>query len=285
MGALRSIIDVWDVRTFDSGLLRELGASANLVCCYFETEIRIFHSYDLGRGSDPSILRPNNPHSHDFSEFLSTIDSRMRERTIRAFHYTRLTDDEVDDLLQHGIHVSTPETLRERLDAVVASGGLTRDIADQIYAGSPFHSSQLQARSEKFWMVSHPTAVDDGGVAPLMQHWGGEVASMWIRKAPLSAPLLKLGRPRIIEVAVPIAATKHSHVAAKAVVASYARSRGEIPDKSAFDLYVESALPPTAVIAVRTAGDGVFEAMGRNYPAGFTDVAVGRWKELTGEDE
>ena len=120
---------------------------------------------------------------------------------------------------------------------------------------------------------------------PLMECWGGEVASMWVRDPALRAPLLKLGRARIIEVAVPLSATVNNFTAARAVVATFARSRGAIPDKLAFSLFVERALPATAVLAVHTESDPAFESMGRDYPEGFIDVDVGRWKELTGEED
>jgi hypothetical protein len=70
----------------------------------------------------------------------------------------------------------------------------------------------------------------------------------------------------------------------RAVIATFARSQGGIPDKLAFDLRVTSPLPPAAVLTVHTEGEKAFEGMGRCYPAGFVDVAIGRWKELTGED-
>lgn len=285
IAAAQPTIDVWDIRTFDSELLVQLGANADLIRAYFETDHQIFLSHDLGRSPEPSILRPANPHASDFYELLDVMGLQMGKRTIRAFHYTRLTEDEVARLLRSGIHVSTPETLRQRLETAVVSGHLVRDVADRLYAKSPFHSDQLHVRSGKFWLTSHPVAVYDGGVAPLMERWGGEVASMWVRDVALSTPLLTLGQPRIIEVAVPLSLTKHSYDAGRAVVATFARSRGSIPSKFAFDLYVETALPTTAVITVHTNGDAAFESMGRDYPAGFVDVDVGRWKQLTGDED
>lgn len=213
------------------------------------------------------------------------MGGEMEARSIRAYHYTRLTDDEIGRLSRSGIHVSTPETLRRRLDAVVASGELTVDAADQLYAKSPFHGDQLAARSGKFWLSSYPVIVDDGGVAPLIAQWGGEVASMWVREADLAKPLRAIGRRRIVEVAVPLSSTTRSHNAGNAVVATFARWRGALPEKSAFDLYVTTALPPAAVIKIHTEGEPTFTTMARDYPAGYVDVDVTRWKELTGEDD
>ena len=144
MTAVQPIIDVWDVRTFDSDLLAQLEAQADLIRGYFETDHQIFISYELASGPERPILRPENPFASDFSQLVDLTARWIQTQTIRAFHYTRLTEDEVANLWRSGIHVSTPETLRERLDAVVVSGGLARDEADRLYAQSPFHSEQLQ---------------------------------------------------------------------------------------------------------------------------------------------
>jgi hypothetical protein len=278
-------IDVWDVGTFDSALIALLEAEADLFRNYLETDRQIFLSYDLGRGHARPTLRPENPYTFDFLHLQEVIGREMQQRTIRAFHYARLTDGEVTNLKRDGIHLSTPATLQRRLDDLVSAGGLTRDLADQLYAGSPFNSDQLKARSGKFWMTSHPVAVDDGGVKYLLKYWGGEVASMWIRDKASSAPLELLGKPRIIEVAVPMCATNRSHSAGGAVVATFARSHGSTPAKNDFDLYVDQPLPPAAILAVHTEGDVPFVQMGRGYPVGFVDVAIKYWEEVTGEPE
>ncbi|MDW9652901.1 hypothetical protein GOA97_00055 [Sinorhizobium meliloti] len=278
-------IDVWDVATFDFALATQLEANADVIRDYLHTDHQIFLSHDLGRGARRSILRPENPYADDFYALKDAIGREMEMRAIRAFHYTRLTDDEIANLTRNGLHLSTPETLRDRLDAVVTAGGLTQDLAEKLYVASPFRSDQLEARSGKFWMASHPTAIDDSGIAPLLERWGGEVASMWVQDDALSSPLKSLGKPRIIEVAVPLSATRHGHDAGMAVIASFARSRGSIPSKHAFDLFIEQRLPSTAILTVLSDGDRPFATMGRGYPAGFVDVDLGRWKELTGEDD
>lgn len=160
----------------------------------------------------------------------------------------------------------------------MSAGSLTRDIAKALYAQSPFHSGQLKSRSDKFWMVSHPIAVDDGGVVPLMKHWGGEVASMWVEDDTLTSPLASIGKPLVIEVSVPMSATRHSYNGGRAVVATFARSRGSIPEKRAFDVYNFQHLPPGAILAVHTEGDASFSDMGRTYPSGFIDVDIGAGK-------
>jgi hypothetical protein len=38
-------------------------------------------------------------------------------------------------------------------------------------------------------------------------------------------------------------------------------------------------------LAAHAEGDAPFVEMGRGYPAGFIDVAIGWWKEYTGEED
>lgn len=281
-----SVIDVWDVSTFDDNLMKLLAAETDLVHDYMSTEHKIFLSYEFGRGSGRGLMRPSNPYAFGFMALKEAIANLMEQRAIRAWHYSRLTDTEVADMQSDGMHLSTPETLRKRLDALVMAGELSREIADALFRESPFHSEQLESRSGKFWMTSHPAAIDYSGVEPLLAHWGGEVASMRTKDPALLTPLAAIGKPRVIELAVPLSMTRqHELAAGEAVIATFGRAMGCIPSKSAFDLYVKAPLGGDAVLAIHTEGDTAFTAIGRGYPTGYIDVDIGRWKELTGEED
>jgi hypothetical protein len=211
---------VWNRATFDPDLIDELNSHAALMLSYFETDRRIFLEHDLGRSR--SMIRPDNPYAEKFIRFTEAISASMEERTIRAWHYTRLTEAEVQTLRLDGVHLSTPETLRQRLAAVVASGAISSELASQLRAQSPFQTSQLATRTNRFWMTSHPVRVDDSGVDPLMKHWGGEVASMFVRDEASLAPLATLGRARIVELAVPVSIADAGYSAGRAVIGTFA---------------------------------------------------------------
>lgn len=282
---ISSLIDVWSLQTFDVDLRTVLTKHADLVRNHMRAEHEIFVTYDLGRAPNRSLVRPNNPYSGAFLALEEALGELMQSRTIRAWHYTRLTATEVDTLCRDGIHLSTPATLRNRLDAAVVAGTLDAHLANALYAASPFHSEQLGARLDKFWMASHPIAINNPGVQPLMAHWGGEVASMWTKDPVLLAPLAVTGKPRVIEVAAPLAVTHQSYTAAKSVVATFGRTLGCVPSKHDFDLYITSPLCADAVLRIHTEGDESFNAIGLTYPESYVDVDVGHWKELTSEDD
>lgn len=250
--ALSPIIDLWDYGSFDDELRQVLEPNSQLIQDYFETDHAIFLSHDLGRGPGRSPIRPDNPHAGAYYGLLDEVNLLMLLHTIRAYHYTRLTDQEVEDLRRSGIHLSTPETLQHRLDALVASGLLLPAAAEILFTKSPFNSEQRQGRNGKFWMTSHPVSVEDSGVVPLMQRWGGEVASFWLRDPQLSSSLAEIGAARVIEIAAPLRKTRHSHSAATAAVATFGRTVGAIPEKSDFDLYANAPLEPSLSIGIES---------------------------------
>jgi len=84
------------------------------------TDHRIFLAHELGRGTEKSILRPDNPYAGAFIALKEAIGKKMHSRAIRAWHYTRLTDLEVDALRRDGIHASTPATLRPQIEHAAA---------------------------------------------------------------------------------------------------------------------------------------------------------------------
>jgi hypothetical protein len=260
------VVDVWDIATFDQELISKLRANAALVRDYLTTDRRLFEEREA---SDHRMTLRTNPYGGDYLAFVERIGRDiMQARTIRAWHYTRLVDAEVSVIRKSGIYPSTFDTLRQRLDAQVTAKAFSAADADALYAASPFHE-QEKIRSGKFWMTSNPIAPDDRGVELLLGNWGGEATYFWLRDERLKELVASIGRPRILEIAVPVSETNHWYSAGQAVVAAFARTLGCRPDRGAFDLYSMTTLEPTAVIAIHSEGDANFASMARGYPAGF----------------
>jgi len=275
-------IDVWDFATFDGALSELLQGRSDLIRDYLATSRRHYIDRELSNHTQPHAF---NPFAEDYGQFVETIGREMGSRTIRAWHYCRMTDAEVLALRSDGIHLSTPDTLRRRLASMVAAGMMSENEAEGLFAASPFHSSQLQSRSNKYWMVSTPVPPDDSGVELLLSRWGGEVTYFWLRDQGLIDRVTQLGRARVIEVAVPVAATRHSYSTGSAVVATFARTLGCKPDRNSFDLYTKQALGPEAILAVRTEGEDEFMSLASTYPPGSADPTIGDYDDLVAEIE
>ena len=268
------LIDVWNVETFDEDLTAELRAYGELIRNYMMTDRRLYLEREA---SDHTMPYATNPYATNYLEFVEEVGRDMEARTIRAWHYTRLTDAEVDIIRSNGIYPSTLGTIRRRLDTQVAASVFSAEVADALFAASPlnFNSEQLKARSNKFWMTSHPRQViGDSGVSLLLGNWGGESVYFWLRDAALKELVARTGVPRVLEMAVPLDATGRAYSAGRAVVATFGRTLGCNPDKEAFDLYSIRALGPEAVIAIHSEGEPHFAELGRGYPSGFSTTVV-----------
>lgn len=275
-------IDVWNVETFDQPLLAHLQTNAELIRNYLKTSRRHWREHEA---SDHTMPYPTNPCGSEYMNFVDMIGREMASRTIRAWHYTRLTNEEVDVVRSDGIYLSTLETIRRRFDDQVTAGIFTAEVAEALFAASPFQGEQRESRSNKFWMVSHPLNIKDGGVTLLLSNWGGESAYFWLQDQALETLVAGIGVSRVLELVVPLDATGRAHLAGDAVVATFGRSLGCKPEKKVFDLYSTRALGPEAVIAIHTVGDPAFSRLGRGYPAEFIDVNIDRWDELMATDE
>lgn len=129
-----AIIDVWDVKTFDSELLGDLDAHADVIRDYMLTSR---HQRLEREASDHTMPYPENPYAGEFMWVKEHIMRLMEVRTIRAWHYTRLTDAEVDVLRQGGIYPSSLDTIRSHFAAQVAAGAFNQEVADRLFVDSP----------------------------------------------------------------------------------------------------------------------------------------------------
>ncbi|WP_320196561.1 hypothetical protein RMR10_025190 (plasmid) [Agrobacterium rosae] len=263
-----NLIDVWNIETFDSGLMTELDANKDLLCSYEQTAKA---DYREQQASKEWLPHKENPYAAERQAILEEIIMPMMEqRIIRAWHHTRLTDDETRLLKANGVYTSDLTTIRKRLDAQVVAGVISAEVADAMYGSSPFYS-QKEARSGKFWMTSQPYQPGHHGVELLLGHWGGEGVYFWLEDDEHIKLVQSIGRPRIIEIAIPLGLTTSAYSATKAVIAAFVKAHGCEPDGGVFDLYATTALGPDAVLNVLTEGDPDFGSVARGYPAKFTD--------------
>jgi hypothetical protein len=212
-----------------------------------------------------------NPYGGGYYGLLEDLGRDMETRMIRAWHYTRLTDAEVEEMRTTGIYLSTLDATRRRLEAQVTAGEFSAEIAGALFQASPFHHpEEVKPRSNKFWMTSHPVEIGDGGVRLLLGNWGGESVYFWLEDPQLKKAVAEIGKPRVVEIAVPLNATGGAYVAGRAVVATFALSLGSRPDFRAFDLYTNRALGPDAILTVHTEGEAVFTEIGKGYPINFS---------------
>ena len=93
------IIDVWNVETFDDELRGDLDVHGDVIRDYMLTSRREWLEREA---SDRTMPYPENPYAGEFIWVKEHIMRLMEARTIRAWHYTRMTDEEIGALRQGG---------------------------------------------------------------------------------------------------------------------------------------------------------------------------------------
>ncbi len=260
-GTFERLIDVRNVDTFDDELLNELRTYSDDVKLYMDNESRILAEYIT---ADRRRVLESNTYSAQYMWLTEHITDYMKRPFIRAWHYTRLTDDEVESIRHAGVYPSNLETTRSRLNARIVAGDLTVTVADALFQASPFQNKeQLKARANLFWMTSSPLKIDDDGVKLLLSNWGGEAVYFCLQDVRLQTIVSNIGKPRVLELAVPLQATSHAHSAADAVLGSFGLALGCSSERGAFDLYCHRSLGPDAVLAVHTEGEPDFATLGK----------------------
>ncbi len=120
--------------------------------------------------------------------------------SLRAFHSTRLLDEEAEAIRRHGLLPLSEELVTSRIRNAYISGHLTAGERDVLLSGSVFALGNLTGRPGQVCAVIGRAIFDDdpGAVEPLLDVWGGE-AIYWVHDHTAVADRLRtLGRPSIV---------------------------------------------------------------------------------------
>lgn len=257
-------MDAWSPATFDTELYEVLTDYTDLIVDYHCEDLRLM---DAHLNSDPyESLKPNR-----FGlEFLSfrehTVTPLVSDRRIRAWHYTRLIDDEVL-LIQRELEPSSLASLSLRLETLVRLNLLTQEEAGIVYRQSPFHSQGID-RSNRLWTTTVPQQQNHPGVAPLLETWGGESAYFWLSNNTVAEKLRNIGTPRIVEIETALRDTLNAFSVAENVIQAWANRFGVSVQPSGCDLAITGCLDEARTLRIHTQGDGIFEQVGKTYPDG-----------------
>jgi len=124
---MSGVLDLWDFSTYDSELAAFLKAAEDVIRSYHQEEARIA---TVVAGLERWEMAPENRFAGPRLELREELGKLLSSREVRAFHYSRLADDEVAQIHEHGLELSTPESLRRRLDTRVRERDLPQDEAD-----------------------------------------------------------------------------------------------------------------------------------------------------------
>jgi hypothetical protein len=268
MADTRKLIDVWDTVTFDEELRRVLDANSALLCNYWLENGRLLQERQAQTLRGPPS---ENVHAAGYLALEEEVAGLMEGRTIRAWHYTRLTPEEVAAILASGMQPMTLAGIAERLENAVAAGNLDKFTADVLFAASPYHHQTLGNREGRIWLTARPYPADHGNVEELVEKWGGE--SLYFNHDEEDAPaelLRRIGSACVVEIALQLALTTSARCAAENVLEAWSLMLGCTDGSGGgSDMVATAPIEAGSIIAIHREGDGRFETHADEYTSRF----------------
>lgn len=257
------MIDIWNPETFDAELFTLFDENSELTTEYWQLDRQ---SIDEHRNSQPYQSLKPNPLAAEYSNLQEfRVAPFLGARTIRVWHYTRLLNEEVN-YMEEKLALSTLDGLRERLDLLVRIGHLSEDEASSIYKQSPFQTQEV--RSNKLYAVTAPLSTSDRGVEPFLESWGGESAYFCLQQPEILEKLKKIGKPRVVEIAVSGHDDLTAYSLAGIALRGWARKKGIGTEPLHQDFTIRQNIQSAKVVKVNSEGEKSFVEIGLEYPNG-----------------
>lgn len=265
-------IDLWDHRSYDAEITVWLSDRKELITGYYHDEAK--KDAEIATRDRWEPLQPN-PYRADFMAAREELGALMAKRTLRVFHYTRMSDSEIGALSADGIVPTSLEFLKARIARQVEQGLLTRKQGETIFANSPLHHTGYGVR-KGFWTTTTPFHPSDSAVKLLVDHWGGESA-YWLftgkRDQAMIELLQRIGCGRVLEIALPLANANGGYAGfsvGEVVIKEYARTLGVELWPEGRDIHIEHSLPASRILRIHTEGEVTYNEFGRGYPDGYS---------------
>jgi hypothetical protein len=179
-----------------------------------------------------------------------------------AFHASRLLDHEVAMIQQRGLRPFGRDLFDDKIQTAFAHGALTADERDALLAGhmrAPDAPQQLGIRDNQVCVILGRSAFDEDAraVRPLLTMWGGEGISFAGGTAHLEPVLRRLGKPSIVAVAVPIAASRRQQYYAPGLDKLLVGAALGLPAHGS--VHHEETIPETDIIGIWQPGNPEYD--------------------------
>lgn len=137
-----------------------------------------------------------------YDDAIYKLTDLLTQYAVIGWHCTRLTESEVEKILQSGMQLPNAAMLESRLEAACVAGLLTEKLKDRLKEN---HWAGDENRAGRIWFTFFPPRDAGGGINDFLESWGGEALCICHERDPETAPVLKgIGIPCVIEAVVPL---------------------------------------------------------------------------------
>ncbi|KQP32868.1 hypothetical protein [Methylobacterium sp. Leaf100] len=207
------------------------------------------------------VGRDPNPHAEGRAAVLAACHDIVLGCRIVGYHCTRLTEGEAVAIERDGLRTLTPELFEGRIERALALGLIERGVAETIIAKNDGRDG---SRAGMAWFVFRTRDLaDEGGVIRLFSSWGGEALyGRYEDHNTVGPALARIGRPYIVEAAVPAAGIEtHCDVGERVMRVYLERREIRTGHGNGMQGYVREDVPSDAILRVIRRDDPEFERL------------------------
>ena len=235
------MIDIDDIRTWPCNVIDCLATNQNIFSDWTNDASRsLAQNYDLA---------------------IYSLISSLKSHSIRGWHCTRLTDWEIQDILENGMHLPDLLKLQTRVARVVELGLVTSEISEILICENQANDEN---RRHKLWFCFYPPSrAGESGISRFFRHWGGEALYNSHERNPVvSDALRRIGNPAVVEAEVPVNALGFLSQLATVLYSRFLETNGEkIRETVEFESFSTVPIPPKSIRKIVLFGDSAFQKL------------------------
>ena len=191
---------------------------------------------------------PSSGPSYD--QLVGSLSEILKKYSMRGFHCTKLTVDEILNIETHGLALQNKRTLSNRINILLNSGQISQDIANSLLNEN---QSDDRNRANMLWFCFYaPRLAGRHGIERFFMHWGGEALYNSHETNAVTSPILQeIGIPCIVEALVPFQSMPDIQLPFGQFTRSFLKDQGyKLENELTFEAYITAHLPPTQIIEI-----------------------------------
>jgi len=158
---------------------------------------------------------------------VKRVNSCLNDCCLLGFHCTRYHESEIAIVKEHGLKPLSEELAYGRVERLQEIGVIPPQIASRLLSENAVNNKHGDRLGRLCFIFSRSILRHEGDVLRLLSYWGGEALYWAHENDPEVAPVLKsIGRPCIIQAAVPIATLNTYSSVGEKVISVFLQTRG-----------------------------------------------------------
>jgi len=137
--------------------------------------------------------RPKNAYSETWSKSIAILDTILKKYEIIGFHCTRLTEEEILNVLENGLQPLKKDFAVSRIEKVFNNSLISKELRDEIIEKEELTADNRTGMVYVFHCTS--TLREESGLNKLFGFWGGEAIYMYLKN---SRELKTIGKSCIV---------------------------------------------------------------------------------------